>query len=244
MPQLLPPQQRRIPDRTSQETLRSLRPEYNERVSGVYLDLRLGNPISLRPLFEERTYEAKVVGLEPYQYFMVQARMPQDTLARLQASPALAARLSLGGMASLFYTTMLSRVSVPASVLFLAYPETLQRVVLRRSRRMRVSIPCSVHGAFGDHQGMVVDMDAAGCRFNVRSHLSSPLRKARPGELVVLNCSLLQPDPPLTTSLLLRRVEEDKGRITMGGQFEGLGDGDRRQVEDYMRRMEPLADNG
>lgn len=212
-----------------------------EPLSGAYLDLRLGNPLTLRPLFSELRYEAKVVGLAPFDYFMVQARLPHDILARLKDSPAVAARLNQGGILYGFYANVLSRVTVPAQVLFLSYPDTLKRQVLRHSNRVQVSIPCSIHGPYGDHEGMVQDMAASGCRFSVRSQLSSPLRKARPGERVVLNYSLLQPGNPLTTPLVLRRVEEGKGRITMGGQFEGLSTVGQRQVEDYVRRVHNLA---
>lgn len=233
---------RRSTVRSGQDNMRAARLDQAERLSGVHLDLRLGNPISLRPLFDELSYQGHIVGQERFQYFMVQARLPLETLNRLQNSPAMAARFSLGGMAYSFYTNLISRVTTPAPVFFLSHPESVQRVLLRRSRRVRVSIPCSLHGAFGDYQGMVVDMDATGCRCNVRSQLNSPLRRARPGEVVVLNCNLLQPGAPFTTPIVLRRVEEDRGRISLGGQFEGVNPLRQRQLEDYMQCVESLAD--
>lgn len=217
------------------------RDEAPERIPGVQLDLRLGARLTLRPLFDELPYEAAVVGLSGFDYFMARMRPSQAVAARLQASPAMAARLDMGGVSYSFYTNFLSRVTTPDSVLFLSHPETVLRVRRRLGRRLRVSIPCSVHGAFGDHEGVVVDMDRQGCRLNVRGGLRSPLRQAAPGQLVVLNLNLLRADAPFTTPLLLRRVEEGQGRISFGGVFEGLGPEVQRQLDEYMARVGALA---
>lgn len=222
--------------------MRAQRPEGAERVAGAHLDLRLGGRMTLRPIFDQLAYEGTVVGFVPYRYFMVQCQPPLEVLQRLHESPALAVRASLGGSLYVFHTDMLSRVGTPASVLFLSHPQTVDRMLLRRSRRVRVSLPCSVHGPFGDHEGMVVDMDNSGCRFNVRSHLSSPLRRAEPGQRVVLNCRLWRSDAPLSAPLLLKRVEEAQGRVTMGGQFVGLDQEERTQLEDYVQRVRSLGE--
>jgi hypothetical protein len=210
-----------------------------ERLPGVHLTLKVGSQLLLRVLCVDKRYEGTVVGLEPYAYSIVRVRLPQDTLARLGQNPGVVAQLNSGGMLFGFRADVLNRVSVPAPLLFLSHPDSVERLVLRRSERMDVTLPCTVHGAFGDHEVVLLDLAPTGCSFAARSSLKSPLRMAQPGERLVLRCDLGF-GHTFTVPLALRRVDEQKGRITMGGQFEDMNEESSRLLSDYLQRMQGL----
>lgn len=213
-----------------------------ERVPGVHLDLKLGAAMRLRLLCVEQRYEAKVVGFEPYEYIIVQLRLPQDTVAKLRMNPGAVAQVEAGGTLYGFRTEVLSRVATPAQLLFLSYPATVERVALRRGSRLKVSIPANVHGSFGDHDVLVMDLTTGGCRFCARSALNNPLRSAQPGERVLLRCELGSTcGKPFMAPLVLRRVDEASGRITMGGQFVDLAEENAGILSEYMDRLRKLG---
>jgi len=212
-----------------------------ERLPGVHLKLKVGNPIFLRLLCVEQRYEARIVGLDPYTYFIVQARLPQDTLARLPQNPNAIGQLDAGGTLFGFRTEVLNRISHPAPLLFLSYPDTVERVVLRRNERVKVSVPGNIHGSFGEHDVMVVDLAPEGCRFTTRSSLKSPLRTAKPGERVLLRCELgATCGKPFLAPLVLRRISEQHGRISIGGQFVDLSEENAAILHEYVHRVQTL----
>lgn len=86
---------------------------------------------------------------------------------------------------------------------------------------------------------MLLDLAPSGCSFAARSSLKSPLRQAQRGERVVLRFDV-GCGQPLMTPLTLRRVEEQKGRITMGGQFVDVSEDNSRLLHDYLQRMRAL----
>jgi hypothetical protein len=213
-----------------------------ERLPGAHLKLRLESQLTLRLPFTEQRYEGKVVGLEPFEYIIVQARLPQDVQARLVTNTVVVAQLHVGGTLFGFRTEIMNRLTSPAPLLFLAYPATVERVVLRRDERVKVSVPGNVHGTFGDHEVVVIDLAPAGCCFTARSNLKSPLRAAQPGERVLLRCDLALSGcgQTLMAPVVLRRIDEERGRITMGGQFVDLPEDGTKLLHDYVQRMQSI----
>jgi len=115
----------------------------------------------------------------------------------------------------------------------------VERLVLRRNERLDVTLPSTIHGAFGDHEVVLLDLAPTGCSFAARSSLKDPLRMAQPGERLILNCDLGSGNT-FTVPLTLRRVDEHKGRITMGGQFVDMSEESARLLNDYLQRMQGL----
>lgn len=213
-----------------------------ERLPGAHLQLRLGSQLTMRLPFTEQRYEGKVVGLEPFEYIIIQARLPQDIMAKLAPNTLVVAQLHVGGTLYGFRSEVMNRLSHPAQLLFLAYPATVERLVLRRDERVKVSVPGNVHGSFGDHEVVVLDLAPAGCCFTARSNLKSPLRAAQPGERVLLRCDLALSGcgQTLMAPVLLRRIDEERGRITMGGQFVDLPEDGTKLLHDYVQRMQSI----
>lgn len=211
-----------------------------ERLPGVHLKLKQGNQLILRFLCVDKRYEAKVVGFEPYAYCIAQVRLPQEVLSRLGQNPLVVAQLNNGGTLFGFRTEVVNRVSVPAPLVFLSHPDSVERLVLRRSERLDVTLPASIHGAYGDHDVLLLDLAPSGCSFTARCTMKSPLREARPGERVVLQCDL-GCGLPLMAPVDLRRVAEHNGRVTMGGQFVDLTEDAERMLRDYLNRLQPLV---
>lgn len=210
-----------------------------ERLPGVHLKLKLGNPLLLRMLCVDKRYEGKVVGLEPYSYCIVQTRLPQDTISRLGQNPGVVVQVNSSGTVYGFRSEVINRVSVPAPLLFLSHPDSVERLALRRAERVSVTLPSTIHGALGDHEVVLLDLCLTGCSFATRSSLKSPLRTAQPGERLVLRCDLGFGNT-LTVPLVLRRMDEQQGRITIGGQFVDMTQESTQMLQDYLQRMQGL----
>ncbi|SNS00561.1 protein YcgR [Humidesulfovibrio mexicanus] len=210
-----------------------------ERLPGVHLKLKLGNQLILRFLCVDKRYEAKVVGYEPYAYSIAQVRLPQEVLAKLGQNPGVVAQLNAGGTLYGFKTEVVNKVNVPAPLVFLSHPASVERLVLRRTERLDVTLPAKIHGAYGEHDVLLLDIAPSGCSFTARCTLKSPLREAKPGDRVVLHCDLAC-GQPLMAPIHLRRVAEHNGRVTMGGQFVDLTDDAAQVLAEYLERLQPL----
>lgn len=206
-----------------------------ERLPGVNLELRVGGTLSMQfaALGQDQKCEGKVVGFEPFSYLIVQARLAQEALARVAQNPNLVAQHTASGVVFGFRSHVLNRTMNPAPILFLCFPDSVDRVVLRRDARVSVNMPCSIHGKYGAHEAMVMDLTPSGCQLSAKIDLKNPLREAKPGDQLILNCDLGR-GQELTTPIVLRRVLSEKGLLFLGAQFVDLTKETSQMVGGYV----------
>lgn len=207
-----------------------------ERLPGANLRLNLGVSLTMRLACVDLKYEAKVVGLEPYGYIIVQSRLPQDTLTKLTQNNQLVAQVIVDGVVYGFRSQVINRVIKPAPLFFLSFPDTVERLVLRSDSRVTVSLPGQIHGKFGDYEVMILDMTNSGCRFTTKADMKSPLREAQPGDEVLLSTTLGLGEK-FMSPVIARRVETQHGMVSLGCQFRDLPSEKAKLVCDYVQRI-------
>lgn len=207
-----------------------------ERLPGSHLRLVLGATLNLRLLCVNQKYDAKIVGMEEFGYIIVQARLPQDVTTKLTQNNQVVGQIIVNGVAYGFRSQVTNRVSRPAPLLFLSYPDSVERLTLRSDERVRVSLPAQIHGKFGDHQVMIVDITNSGCRITARVDMKNPLREAQPGEEVLLS-AMLGMGQKLMAPLVTRRIEAKNGLVFLGCQFRDLTPENSQAVAEYVRSI-------
>ncbi len=235
----LPPQDDTSPQATGigAPALENKQPGHRiERLPGSHLRLVLGATLNLRLLCVNQKYDVKVVGMEEFGYIIVQARLPLDVASRLAQNNQVVGQVIVDGVAYGFRSQVTNRVTRPAPLLFLSYPDSVERVALRSDERVRVSLPAQIHGKFGDHQVMIVDMTNSGCRITARADMKSPLREAQPGEEVLLS-AMLGMGQKFMAPVVARRVEAKNGLVSLGCQFRELTPETSQAVAEYVRSI-------
>ncbi len=207
-----------------------------ERLPGVNLELEMGSVLAIKLPSGDQKYDGRLVGMDPFAYLIVQARLPQDVVSRLALNPNLVAQHLASGAVYGFRSEVMNRVTVPAPLLFLAFPDSVERVVLRKNERINVNIPGTLHGHYGEHEVMLTDLTPSGCQITAAIDLRSPLREAKPDEELVLSCDLGR-GQTLMTPVRLRRVDEAKGLLSLGCQFVKLKDETGSMIESFVQSL-------
>lgn len=207
-----------------------------ERLPGTHLDLELGSTLAIKLPPGEQKYDGRLVGMEPFSYLIVQARLPQDAVARLSSNPNLVAQHLASGAVYGFRSVVVNRVTTPAPLLFLAFPDSVERLVLRRNERVSVSIQGTLHGHYGDHEVMLTDLAPSGCQISAATDMRSRLREAKVGEDLVLSCDLGR-GQTLMTPVRLRRKREAKGLLNLGCQFVEPSEETDAMIKGYVQNV-------
>ena len=207
-----------------------------ERLPGVHLTLEMGNILVIKLPPAEQKYECRLLGMDSFNFLIVLARLPQDVVSRLAVNPNLVAQHLAAGAVYGFRSVVMNRITVPAPMLFLAFPDSVERVVLRRNERVSVNIHGSLHGRYGDHEIMLTDMTPSGCQISAAIDLRSPLRSVKPGEELPLSCELGR-GQMLMVPVLIRRVDESKGLLSLGCQFVKLDEETSKMVGDFVQSV-------
>ncbi len=207
-----------------------------ERLPGVNLELEMGSVLAIKLPSGDQRYEGILVGKGAFSYLIMQVRLPQDAISRLASNPNLVVQHLASGAVYGFRSEVMNRVTVPAPLLFLAFPDSVERVVLRKKERISVNIPGTLHGHYGEHEVMLTDLTPSGCQITIAIDLRSPLREAKPDEELVLSCDLGR-GQTLMTPVRLRRVDEAKGLLSLGCQFVKLKDETGSMIESFVQSV-------
>lgn len=189
-----------------------------EHLPGAHLNLKIGAPLVLLISALNQKYPGRVVGFEPYSYIIVNSRIPQDVLARLTENMSLVAQHTASGRVYGFRTQMLKRITTPAPLLFLAFPDTVDSISLHHNVRVDVNVLGALQGRYGEHPAMILDLTPSGCKLSVKIDLKNPLREAQVGDRLILS-GQLGAGQPLVAPVELRRVAAEKGLMFLGAQF-------------------------
>lgn len=217
-------------------------PRRIERLPGVHLDVKIGGAMTLRLPALGKRYEAKVVGFEPFSFLIVLARMPQDVLAQAAAGSGIVAQHAAGGMVFGFRTELLNRITNPASLLFLAFPDSVDRIALRHNERVSVNLPGTLGGKYGEQKIMIQDMTLTGCQFSAKVDLKTPLRGAQAGDRLILHCEM-GCSLPIVTPIELRRLVAEKGLLHVGAQFVEMTPETAEQLQGFIGSILEFLDH-
>lgn len=217
-------------------------PRRRERLPGVHLDVNIGGPIVLHfPMLGKR-YEGKVVGVERFSYLIVLARLPQDVLAQASGGTSMVAQHHSGGMVFGFRTELLKHITNPAALLFLGFPDSVDRIVLRHNERVSVNLPGTLNGKYGEQKVMVQDMTPTGCQLTAKIDLKTPLREAQVGDRLALHCEM-GCSLPIVSPIELRRVVAEKGLLHLGAQFVDMTPETAEQLNNYIGNLLEFLDH-
>jgi hypothetical protein len=217
-------------------------PRRIERLPGVHLDVKIGGPLILHFPTLGKKYEGKVVGFEPYSFLIVLARLPQDVLTQAAAGSSMVAQHTANGTVFGFRAELLKHITNPAALLFLGFPDTVDRIVLRHNERVSVNLPGTLNGKYGEQKVMVQDMTPTGCRLTANIDLKTPLREAQAGDRLMLRCEM-GCSLPITSPIELRRVVAEKGLLHIGAQFVNMTPETADQVLGYIGGLLEFMDH-
>lgn len=208
-------------------------PRRLERLSGAHLEVQIGEPLSLDFPTQGKKYAGKVVGYEPYAFIAVMARLPKEVLDHTVGGAGIVAHHVVNGMVYGFRVELLNRITNPAPILFLSFPDTVDRIALRTDPRLNVNLPGTINGKYGEQAVLVQDLTLTGCQVTARIDLKTPLREAQVGDRLMLQCEM-GGSRRIAEPIELRRVVNEKGLLRLGAQFVDLSPGAQEQLQAYL----------
>ncbi len=208
-------------------------PRRVERLSGAHLEISIGEPLSLDFPTQGKKYAGKVVGYEPYAFIAVMARLPKEVLDHTVGGAGIVAHHVVDGVVFGFRVELLNRITNPAPILFLSFPETVDRIALRHDPRLNVNLPGKINGKYGEQAVLVQDLTLTGCQLSARVDLKTPLREAQVNDRLMLQCEM-GGNLRIVEPIELRRVVTEKGLLRLGAQFVELSPGAQEQLQAYL----------
>ncbi len=219
--------------------------EKHSRHTGVRLSLDVGMRMSISLGTDRDAQEGRIaadlVGMVHFEYLIVRLPWVPGLRTRLVGGASATVRFVSEGELCGFQSEILTHVTKPALLLFLQYPEVIEKLVLRQHKRVQCALPAQLHSRRGDAQGVIGDLSRGGCRLAVDVRGQHELRQTVAGDVLVVRATLSADGLPLAVTCTVRSVETDTNRMLLGVSFTEADDEFWSNLDLFLAHSELLA---
>lgn len=162
---------------------------------------------------------ADLVGMVHFEYIILRLPWVPGLRTRLVGGASVTVRFISNGELCGFQATVITHIAKPSLLLFLEYPEVVEKLALRQHKRVQCALPAQLHSRRGDAPGVIGDLSQGGCRMVVDVRGQQGLRQSVVGDVIVLRVSLNPNGAMSTVTCSVRSVSMDANRMQLGLAF-------------------------
>jgi len=214
-------QQQQQPQQQQQQPQQQ--PKQVQRVAGTKLSMEIGTRmiVSINDLHgaEERIV-SDFVGMVHFEYLVLRLPWLPGVKSRLVDGISATVRFVSHGELCGFQSLILAHTAKPSLLLFLEYPATVEKLALRRDKRVQCVLPVQLHSRHGNASGVIIDLSRSGCRITVdTTNDSNALRQTVLEDNIVLRVPLNHDGILVSVTCTVRNVSSDTNRMQLGLSF-------------------------
>ncbi len=202
----------------------------------LYIDI--GCPLFIQCQNLPDRLKSKLIGLVPGAYIIVST--PGSPGSRPLLPPGtenIIVRYIFRGEVLGFKSSVLAAIEKPFRLTFLSYPYKVERMNLRKEKRINCNLPSVLTSKGKEIKGIISDLSSGGCRFTAK--LTSP--GAGTGLTVdsTANLSFYLPasEGAFEIEGMIRNSDLSAVRAELGVQFIKIAETQKDQIEAYIHRI-------
>jgi len=201
---------------------------------GIRLNIELGSAMRFVLVGTDIPVKGVLVGLEPQEYLIVRMDLPVELTDQVQNGTPLAVRyISLGNEYG-FSSSIIHHINKPDRLVFIAYPDVIQNIDVRKSSRVSCFIPATALLDQRRIKGTIIDISRGGCRFIIRLPATLQARQIRLIDEMTLQFPLMGIDGLQVFTCQVRNTSIDRERIAMGIEFTNPDADLTKRIDSYI----------
>jgi len=202
-------------------------------VKSTSFNASLGMEVSIQLAETELRFKSTLVGMQSDQYLIVPFPGASNVSQHLHEGMDLILRYVYFGSVYGCMVTLIGLIRRPFPLMFLSVPTQVQRIELRRVQRVACLIPATVMRSHGKHSGMIRDISTGGVLLSSQSG-TGPFEV---GESILISFPLLGMEGVQEFPGKVRRVIEDREKVSLGIEFEEYSSDIREKIESYITKI-------
>ena len=199
--------------------------------------IALGNPLQIEIKGMTSRFKTVLLGMEPDEYLIL--KMPLSLISKdsppvLQQGTPLILRYLYEGTVFGFEASVIQVLQSPGKLLFVEYPERIERYDLRSHRRVDCMLPARSEMGVRSDQGTIVDISETGCRYVIKEKDDQNVPALLVGDQMTLKFRLPGIAEEQAVSGIIRNINQDNRQAALGIQFHEVSEDCRGMIADYV----------
>ena len=209
-------------------------------------DIQLNIGFSCEVLIEiegiRKRIKSRLIGIAPKSYLIVET--PKSTGIRkllLNDTPVLI-RYVYSGKIYGFRSYIIGKVNVPRQITFLSYPESIEKINLRKHERLNCSIPATIGFNEVDLRGVISDLSRSGCRFNLKMDENFSGNPFQIEDIVKLSFPLVGKEDDQKIDGVVKNMNYNNDAISFGIEFDKTNIEALNKIDSYVGLVKNFND--
>ena len=204
------------------------------------IQINFNNQVIIQ-LDEGKRLKSALVGLEHGEYLILRVSGLNYMQDLFKDKRSVIARYTHNGIAYGFRSTVIGSVAYPLRLLFLAYPETVEEISLRKEPRVDCFLPSKITIRNNTYDGALMDVSENGCKLVLRHVARESLPRVLMDERVHTWIQLLSEQSGDEFNGIVRGIEDDEERIMLGIQFIESSQSAKNHLREFIERILKLV---
>jgi hypothetical protein len=204
---------------------------------GMRLNIELGAQLLVQKTGADERINATLVGLEPNAYLILRVNAYSFKQLKLKAKDEFTVRYFCLGTAYGFRASALGVIQKPFRLLFLSYPEHIEKFDLRRSKRVTCYIPATAVLKEKAVKGVISDIGTDGCRFNIKLPGAIEPHDVKVVDQIKLAFPLLGMKGRHDFDGIVRNTSQTPELISLGISFDNVDKQIARKIAAYIESV-------
>lgn len=184
---------------------------------------------------------SSVIGLEAGKYIIVRSPNTSSFNRRMRVGMKMKVTYLYDGNAFGFQSTVLSHIQTPGNLIFLQYPDRVERIELRREHRLTCYLPAMVMAEGLECKGFITNISPGGCQFSGRTDDLKDFVLSEGSELQIdFQFIGLRGDQSLHG--IVRNLQQNPEITGLGLQFKDIDPAVEEKIRDYVREVLKFTD--
>ena len=213
------------------------------KAAGFQLDISPGKDVAVLVPGSSSGYRGRIVGYSPYEYIIAQVRLPAAVRRDLTFGGQIVLKYVQKGTVYGFRAGVLNSVTAPAPLLILEYPDSIEKIELRRNSRHRCQIDGLLHAPDRERDCLVVNVSEAGCKLSTRTDARDTLRQTKVDDVMAVSMNL-GTSGVLKIPISVRSLNFEEGIVTIGSMFVDIRREEVEMVQGYLEKITRLMPRG
>lgn len=210
------------------------------KIAGVNLEVALGSDLVVMLPGAQTGYRGTIVGFDAYEYIIASLRLPKSVRDSLTYKGELVIKYLHEGTVYGFRSTILNHITRPAPLLFFTYPDSLEKLDLRKASRTSCNIDGTIFTMEGKgYECLVLNVSETGCKVSVAVNARDPLNTMEKGQDMVVTMQLGS-SGAVKLPVGVKNITKEKGNIHFGCMFLDINEKEQEQISSYVEKIERL----
>lgn len=203
-----------------------------------------GQQVSITFGKDDKKYFCLCLGVSNGKFFLTQMPVDPDIDKKLTPGNKAIIRFVESGKVCGFKTSICQAFTKPFRLIFFDFPEYLEMINLRTSKRVTVSLEAVIKMGDDIYDGLIKDLSNGGCLFVMKYSEIIRLDDLGKNSKLSIKFTLMYDDSPVQLQCTPVRLGKDKEEISMGLSFDEDQQESLDKVNNFIHFINQLFNNG